>query len=133
MATLLAESFEVLAREQPEAYARMCVRLEGLAVAIRVDDACFTAEFSSSRARVRAGLGLETVRVTTRGSALLDILDDRQSLSEAVLADALEVVGPLETLLRLQDGLLFYLRGAVRCPGFLPLLRRLRVACGPRA
>lgn len=131
MAALLAESFEVLAREQPQASARMCAALDGLAVALRVDDACFTAGFSTHGARVRATTGGEAVRVTTRGSTLLDILDDHQSLSEAVLADAVEVLGPLDTLVRLQEGLLLYVRGAVRCPGFAPLLRRLRQTCGP--
>jgi hypothetical protein len=72
-------------------------------------------------------------QVATRGSALLDILDARQTLAEAVLADAVEVVGPLDTLLRLQEGLLLYVQGAVRCPGFALLLRRLRNACAPGA
>jgi hypothetical protein len=133
VAPLLAASFEVLAREQPEAYARMCSRLEGLAVALRVEEEHFAATFSAHRAHVGALTGQEMAQVATRGSALLDILDARQTLAEAVLADAVEVVGPLDTLLRLQEGLLLYVQGAVRCPGFALLLRRLRNACAPGA
>ena len=126
MARLLAESFEVLAREQPRAYARMCTSLENLVVAIQVDEEHFTTEFSSQRAWVcSAAVGI-AARIRTHRRTILDVLDNRQALSGAVLADAVTVVGPLETLLRLHAGLLIYVQGAVRCLGFSPLLRRLR-------
>jgi hypothetical protein len=126
VAALLADSFQVLAREQPEAYARMCALLEGLSVAVWVDEERFAADFSSRGASVRALTGHEPARVSTHGRTLLEVLDARRSLTEAVLADAVRVVGPLDTLLRLHEGLLLYLRGAVRCPGFASVLRRLR-------
>ena len=131
IAPLLAESFAVLSREQPEAYARMCERLEGLSVSLEVEGEHFAAGFSGRRAHVRAATGGEAARVTTRRCTVLDVLDDRQSLTEAVLTDAVEVVGPLDTLLRLHEGLVVYVQGAVRCPGFAPLLRRLREAGAP--
>lgn len=131
MARLLAESFEVLAREQPEAYARMCERLAGLSVLLEVEAERFVATFSSRRAWVAPPGGGEAARVATRRGTVLDVLDDRQSLTEAVLTDAVRVVGPLDTLLRLQEGLLVYVQGAVRSPGFAPLLRRLREAGAP--
>jgi hypothetical protein len=129
VAPLLAESFGVLLREQPEAHARMCVLLQGLSVTVTVDEERFTVDFTSRRARVRAATGDGSVRVSTYSRTLLDVLDDRQSLTEAVLADEVEVVGPLDTLLRLHEGLLLYVQGAVRCPGFASLLRRLREDC----
>ena len=133
MAALLAESFEVLRREQPEAYGRMCERLDGLAVSLEVEAERFAAVFSAQRAHVSAATGAEVARVTTRRRTVLDVLDDRQSLTEAVLTDAVEVVGPLDTLLRLHEGLVVYVQGAVRCPGFASLLRRLREAGAPSA
>jgi hypothetical protein len=131
VADLLAESLVVLAREQPEAYARMCERLAGLSVLLEVEAERFVAAFSHRRAWVAPPEGGEAARVTSRRRTVLDVLDDRQSLTEAVLTDAVEVVGPLDTLLRLQEGLLVYVQGAVRCPGFAPLLRRLREAGAP--
>ncbi|PTL79792.1 sterol-binding-like protein [Vitiosangium sp. GDMCC 1.1324] len=129
MATLLAESFSVLVREQPEAHVRMCAHLDGLAVAVMVDEEHFAAGFSLRSARVRPVTGHEPARVITRRCTLLEILDDRQSLTEAILADAVQVVGPLDTLLRLHEGLSLYVQGAVRCHGFAFLLRRLRESC----
>ncbi|HEX8440880.1 sterol-binding-like protein [Archangium sp.] len=131
VAGLLAESFEVLARAHREAYTRMCERLAGLSVLLEVEGERFSAAFSSRRAWVWPPSGEEVARVTTRRRTVLDVLDDRQSLTEAVLTDAVEVVGPLDTLLRLHEGLGVYVQGAVRCPGFAPLLRRLREAGAP--
>jgi hypothetical protein len=133
VATLLAESFTVLLREQPEAHARLCARLAGLSVVVEVDEERFTLGFTSRRARLRALNGDESARLSTHRRTLLDVLDDRQSLTEAVLADAVEVVGPLDTLLRLHEGLLLYVQGAVRCPGFASLLKRLREGCSRMA
>jgi hypothetical protein len=129
VATLLAESFAVLSREHPEASARLCAHLAGLAVAVQVDGEYFAAGFSSSGACVRAITGREPAQVATQRQTLVDVLDDRQSLTEAVLVDAVRVVGTLDVLLRLHEGLGLYLHGAVRCPGFAPLLRRLRRTC----
>lgn len=130
---LLRESFEVLSREHPEAYARMCMCLADLSVVIGVDEERFVAEFSAQRAWVRAARSDERARphVFTRRPTLLDVLDNRQELTRAVLTDAVEVVRPMEELLRMHEGLLFYVRGAVRCPGFIPLLRRLRASVSP--
>jgi hypothetical protein len=129
----LAESFEVLSREQPEAYARMCASLESLAVMLKVDEEQFAVGFSAQRAHVLAATGSESAKVHTRRRTVLEVLEARRELTEAVYADAVEVVGSLETLLQLHEGLLFYVRGAVRSPGFIPLLRRLRSAKSPEA
>jgi hypothetical protein len=126
--TLLEESFAVLAREQPPASARLHACLEGLSVALRVGAEHFAVGFTGRGARLREVDGGERAQVSTSQRTLLEVLDGQQSLAEAVLADAVEVVGPLEILLRLHEGLLLYVHGAVRCPGFPLLLRRLRTS-----
>lgn len=127
VAALLAESFEVLAAEQPPAHARMCARLAGLAVELRIDGERLTAAFADGRARVRAGGDPAAhVRVVTSRRAILDVLDARRSLSDAVLADEVEVVGALDRLVQAHAGLLAYVHGAVRCRSFAGLLLRLR-------
>jgi hypothetical protein len=129
VAALLAESFQVLATEHPQARARMAACLEGLAVGLRVDEEHFAASFHQARARVAPATGREPVLVTTRRRTILAVLEARLSLAEAVLADEVQVVGPLETLLRLHEGLRLYVHGAVRSPGFARLLERLRELC----
>ncbi|ADO75701.1 Sterol-binding-like protein [Stigmatella aurantiaca DW4/3-1] len=126
MAALLAESFAVLAREQPAAYSGMCARLKGLAVRLEVGPESFTAAFGVGHAQVRLPDETEQAQVSTGRETVLAVLDGEQSLTQAVLTDAVRVVGPLDTLLRLHEGLVLYVQGAARAPGFAALLRRLR-------
>src|SRR5262245_3800742 len=99
VAGLLAESFELLAAELPAAYERMCSRLAGTVVEIRVDEEWFVATFIDGRACVnadeRAERGRADVRIVTSRQAILDVIDARWSLGEAVLADRVEVLGEL--------------------------------------
>lgn len=127
MAGLLAESFQVLAEELPPAYERLLSRLSGKAVMIRVDDEWFVAEFGPKGAEVRTGdmEGAE-LRIATTRKAIGRVIDAQVSLSDAVLADEVEVVGPLGALTEIQDGLSSYVHGAVRCRSFPALLERLR-------
>ncbi|WP_437335482.1 hypothetical protein WME98_25045 [Sorangium sp. So ce296] len=129
MARLLAESFAALAAELPEAHARVSARLAGRAVAIRVDGERFVVEADGGAPQVRAAGADEeaaAVRVATSRRAILDVLDARRSLAEAVLADEVEVVGALERLVEAREALLAYVHGAVRCPSFPALLERFR-------
>jgi uncharacterized protein with NAD-binding domain and iron-sulfur cluster len=130
VASLLAESFRALASEMPEPSARMGQLLRGLSVALEVDGERFAADFSAEP-RVRSCSGEEPVRMATTRAAILELLDGRRSLSDAVLEDAVSVVGPLDSLLRLHEGLRVYLHAAVRSPGFAVLLKRLRAVRPP--
>jgi hypothetical protein len=85
--------------------------------------------FAPGSARVEStGPTAQALLVTGRG-VLADVLDARLSLTRAVLTDALEVVGPLASLMALHEGLVTYVHGAVRCPSFPSLLARLRAVC----
>jgi hypothetical protein len=132
---LLARSFALLAREQPQAYDRFLLPLAGLALALKIDAEHFTVAFPPVGVRLRAVDGQEPITVVTRRQTILEVLDDRRTLTEAVLSSAVEVVGPLELLLRAHEGLIRYVHGAVRCAGFPSLLQQLRLACeeGARA
>jgi hypothetical protein len=133
VAALLAESFEVLAREQPVAYAALCARLRGLGVALSVDEESFAALFDARGASVAGVEGTEGARVLTHHATVLAVLEGELTLADAVLTDAVRVVGPLDLLLRLHEGLVLYVQGAARCPGFGSLLRRLRAMAAPQA
>ncbi len=126
---LLAESLLSLAREQPAQHALMCEQLQGHSVEVCVGTERFFLGFAPGSARVEAaGPPAEALLVTGR-RVLADVLDARLSLSDAVLTDALEVMGPLPSLMALHEGLVTYVHGAVRCPSFPSLLSRLRAVC----
>lgn len=133
VAALLVESFEALAAELPAAHARMCARLAGRVVELRIDDERLVVAFAEGCAHVRAGgeTPAADVRVVTSRQAILDVLDARRSLSDAVFADEIEVVGTLEHLVEAHAGLTTYLHGAVRTRSFAGLLRRFREMGAP--
>ncbi|WP_437899293.1 sterol-binding-like protein [Sorangium sp. So ce124] len=130
MAALLDESLATLARELPEAHARMCARLAGRTVRIEVDGEIFAAVFEGAAARVRR-LGAEDdagadASITASRRAIRDVLEARRSLADAVLADEVEAVAPIDSLVEVLSGLSTYVHGAVRCPSFPRLLERFQ-------
>jgi hypothetical protein len=65
-------------------------------------------------------------RIECTLAAIVGVLDAQLTLAEAVESDAVRVRADLDRLVHLHDGLLAYVHGAVRCPGFPELLVRLR-------
>lgn len=128
--TLLAASLAVLAAERPAAHARLCARLEGRSVSIHVGEERLLVTFAAGAGAVRATAAGEDppadVRIVTRRRAILEVLDARRSLAEAVLADEVEVVGELPRLEEALEGLVTYVHGGVRCPSFPALVDRFR-------
>jgi hypothetical protein len=134
VAGLLGESFAVLAAELPAAHARMCARLAGRRVDLRVDGERFVAAFDGGQASVRACAADEEpaadVRVVTGRGAILAVIDAERSLAEAVIAGEVHVVGDLDRLVEAHLALVAYVHGAVRCPSFPALLGRFRAMKG---
>ena len=64
--------------------------------------------------------------MATSRKTLLDLVDGRMSLLEAILNDLLDVRGDTLPLVRLFDAFTAYLQGAVRAPGMSQLLDRFR-------
>ncbi len=126
---LLARSFALLAREQPQTYGRFLLHLAGLTLALKIDAEHFTVAFTRAGVGLRAVDGQEHITVRTCRQTILEVLDDQHTLAEAIISSAVEVVGPLEFLLRAHEGLICYVHGAVRCASFPPLLQHLRSAC----
>jgi hypothetical protein len=126
VAGLLAESFGVLAEGLPPAYAAFCGALFGLTVELRVDGEAMAVRVGPEGARVvPAGVPADA-RIETSRRAILDVIDARASLNEAVRDGRVHVVGPLPVVVRLHDGILLYVHGGVRLPAFTTLLRRFR-------
>jgi hypothetical protein len=129
---LLDESFTVLRREVPEAHRRMCAELEGAGVAIRVNDESVIVACDGTGMRVDEWSGREhpSAEIRTSRKAILQVLNGKLAMANAVLTDAVRARASLETLVRLNRGLALYVHGAVRAPSFPELLKRFET--GPR-
>jgi hypothetical protein len=124
--TFLARSFDALRREAPEAYTRMCRRLDPRRVDLRVDDERVAVVFARDEARIVPDASPGTVEVRTTRTAVLRVIDARDSLMSAVLADRLVLRGAPRDVLAFHDGLMAYVHGAVRARSFPELLRQFR-------
>jgi hypothetical protein len=123
---LLAESFAVLAAETPPAWRRFVASLDGRVVELHVDDERFAVVFARGDAVIEAAGRVADARIATSRQTILDVLDARLSLRDAVLGDRLEVIAPMSMMEPLHEGILAYVHGGVRSPSFPSLLMRFR-------
>jgi len=129
-ATFLTGSLELLEREQPDVARRLAACLAHLTVSLQVDDeqAFLRADGGRTVLSTGAPAAPATVVVRTARATLLELIDGRCSLTDAVLRDAVLLRGDAEDLVRFHDALWLYLQGAVRAPSMPEILRRFRAA-----
>jgi len=104
----------------------MCRRLDTRRVDLRVDDEHVPVLFARDEARIVADASPGTVEVRTTRTAVLRVIDARDTLVSAVLADRLVLRGAPRDVLAFHDGLMAYVQGAVRARSFPELLRQFR-------
>lgn len=122
----LRRSFDVLAREFPEALRVLTVRMGPRTVVLAVDDERVQVRFGPRTPVLEPPDGSAAVTITTTRDAILDVVDCGTALTDAVLDDRLVLEGALADLLAFHDGLLDYVHGAVRAPSFPGLLAAFR-------
>lgn len=126
VASLLRRSVGHLADEVPESYRLVLDRLGPLVVGFDVDGEHFGLS-GGRRLEVCDGIpGMADARITTSRAAILDVLDAKVGLAQAVEAGTVAVRGSLDAVLRAHDTLLAYVHAAVRAssqPGLLSALR----------
>jgi hypothetical protein len=126
VSSLLRRSVEHLEHEVPDSYRLLVAELGPMAVELDVDDEVFTLR-GGDRLRVTDGAADRAgVRIVTSRATILDVLDARVGLSEAVEDGTVCVQGSLDDVQRAHDSLLAYVHAAVRAasqPGLLSELR----------
>lgn len=126
VSSLLRRSVEHLEDEVPDSYRLVREVLGPLVVAVEVDGELFSLR-GGRRLEVSDGpADVAGARVTTSRAAILDLLDARVGLDEAVQAGTVVVRGSLDAVLRAHDTLLAYVHAAARAPSHPELLAVLR-------
>lgn len=126
VATLLRRSVGHLADEVPASYRLVLDRLGPLVVTLDVDGERFALR-GGHRLEVRdEPEGFSGPRITTSRAAIVDVLDARMGLHDAVQTGAVTVAGSLDDILRVHETLLAYVHAAVRAPSVPGLLSALR-------
>jgi hypothetical protein len=126
VSSLLRRSVERLADEVPDSYRRVLDELGPLVVELDVDGELFSLR-GGGRLEVSDGAAdTAGARITTSRATILDVLDARVGLGEAVEAGAVDARGSLDDILRAHDTMLAYVHAAVRAPSQPGLLAALR-------
>jgi hypothetical protein len=127
VSSLLRRSVEHLADEVPDSYRLVLHELGPLLVELDVDGERFCL-WGDRRLEVTDGPAAEAgARIATSRSAILDVLDAKVGLEEAVEAGTVCVQGSLDNILRAHETLLAYVHAAVRAPSQPGLLAALRM------
>ncbi|GAA5176442.1 hypothetical protein GCM10023321_84830 [Pseudonocardia eucalypti] len=130
VAELLRRSVGSLREQVPGGYQRLLEELGGLTVELTVDGETFAVHAEGTRLRVVTGAHPAAgARVVTSRAAVLDVLDARLSLAEAVESDRVTVLGSLDDVMRAYHALLAYAHASARAtsvPGLLDELRGAR-------
>lgn len=126
ISSLLRRSLRHLADEVPDSYRLLLYRLGPLVVALDVDRELFSLS-GGAEMEVADGCALTaSVRINTSRAAILEVLDAKVGLAEAVEEGTVSVQGPLDDVQRAHDTLLAYVHAAVRAPSQPGLLGALR-------
>ena len=125
--TFLERSLTVLAREAPESYRRLCGALTGRR--IRVDDGerPFALRFDAGAVLCADADGQESIFAGIDRPTVLSLIDGAITLEGALRSDRLVVRAGVTDVAVAFEGLLVYVRGALRCPSFPDLLSEFRI------
>jgi hypothetical protein len=126
VSTLLRRSVQHLEDEVPDSYRLLLAELGPMVVELDVDGEVFSLR-GGDRLQVSDG-AVQTAgaRIVTSRVAILDLLDARVGLGEAVEAGTVGVRGSLDDVQRAHDTMLAYVHAAVRAPSQPGLLSELR-------
>lgn len=126
VSSLLRQSVEHLADEVPDSYRLVLDRLGPMVVELEIDGELFSLR-GGQRLHVSDGAAdTAGTRIATSRAAILDVLDARIGLAEAVEAGAVAVLGSLDDVQRAHDTMLAYVHAAIRAPSQPGLLVALR-------
>jgi len=129
-AYFLQASLQALQLECPQAYQAICRQLSGKQLLVEIDGEAVGLGFSQQQVElVPVGEYQPPPRLLLRTTwqNILDLVDARLTLQEAVLSSRLDLAGASGDLVLLYDAMLTYLRGGVRTFAFPLLLQELRI------
>jgi hypothetical protein len=126
VSSLLRRSVEHLADEMPDSYRLVLEELGPMIVELDVDGELFSLRGGDLLEVSDGAADTAGTRIATSRAAILDVLDAKVGLGEAVEAGALAVRGSLDDVQRAHNTLLAYVHAAVRAPSQPGLLAALR-------
>jgi hypothetical protein len=129
----LQESISILEREVRSNYCQLSSELGALRANIALGNKKRVVYFEGGRFIISLDLSKHDIEVSLSDRAVIDVIDAKYSLENAVRADMIRVKGKLDVLEQFRSCLGIYLNGALRSPGFPRLLYEYRRTVFARA
>jgi hypothetical protein len=126
----LEQSLAVMRQEMPPAYEAFVGVLEGRRLAIEADGERRVVSFDASGLASHGEHEHVELGVAFDRGTVLDLVDGRVSLPEAVLTDRIALRGAPAAVDRFDRALRSYVQGLVRCPSMPSLLIHFRGESG---
>lgn len=126
VSSLLRRSVGHLEDEVPDSCHLVLEALGPLVVEVDVDGELFSLRGGRRLEVADGAAAMAGARIATSRAAILDLLDARVGLDEAVQAGTVGVRGSIDDVLRAHDALLAYVHAAVRAPSQPGVLAALR-------
>jgi hypothetical protein len=127
----VARSLQILEREAPHSWEKLCATLKGRSVRIRSDKEEFSLRFDQYGAAFAQPSAEEDVILESSRMTILALAGGRLTLEEGLREGRLDLLGKVEPVVAFYDALLIYVGGAVRCPHFPQLLVEFRTSTVP--
>jgi hypothetical protein len=132
-ADFLDASLRVLRDRVPVAYDRLCAQLSDSPILLRVDRSSFVLTVSENQLTIVEPHDAPVLEIAVSKSVVLDLLDAKTTLLDAIREDRLFLKGSVQSLPVFFSALQTYVRGALRSASFETLLASYRQNCAPRS
>ncbi|BBZ18378.1 SCP-2 sterol transfer family protein [Mycolicibacterium gadium] len=126
ISSLLRRSVEYLEKEVPDSYRLLVAQLGPMVVELEVDGELFSLRGGDSLEVCDGAAEPGGVRIHTSRAVILDLVDARKGLADAVETGGVSVNGSLDDIERAHESLRAYVHAAVRAPSQPALLAELR-------
>lgn len=126
IAEFVKTAMALLREEFPRAYFLICANLAGRSISIDVDGEQVFLDCEILELLFPDGIENPDVRIATSRRTIIDAIDARVTIEEAIRDERLFASGRQDYIANCHTALLFFVRGAVRSPSFPALLQEFR-------
>jgi len=116
----------LLREEFPRAYFLICAEIAGRTISGECDNQKVFLDCQTLEVLFPDYIDDPEVRAETSRQTILDAIDARVTIEEAIRDGSLFISGPKDYVVRCHSALLTFVRGAIRSPSFPALLQEFR-------
>lgn len=125
-AEFVKTAMALLRDEYPRAYYLICAEIAGRTISIECDNQTVFLDGTALEVLFPDRIESPGVRAQTSRQTILDAIDARVTVEEAIRDGRLFISGPKDDVVRCHSALLMFVRGAVRSPSFPALMQEFR-------